>query len=186
LPTSDRVHSIYQNVVDAQTRGIDGSLRWVTFGRWLELGANGTWQDQRNIAERGPFAPFNGQRIPNRPWLFANASAMLRIPRFGAPTAELSLSWFSHYVRGFQPGWADTTATDYTGRIPTQFVHSAGVTYSVRGPWSVDTTIDVQNLTDERVYDVLGVQKPGRAAFFKLTACWSCPGAGQLEPTDTN
>jgi outer membrane receptor protein involved in Fe transport len=78
-------------------------------------------------------------------------------------------------VREFQPGWSDTTATDYTGHIPAQLVHSLGATYSVRGPWSVDAALDVQNLTDERVYDVLGVQKPRRAAFFKLTTCWACP-----------
>ena len=176
LPTSDRVHAIFQNVVDVQTRGVDGSLRWASAGEWLEIGANGTWLDQRNVSEGGPFAPFNGQRLPNRPWLFANASATLRVPAFGADDAVLSLSWLSHYVRGFQPGWADTTATDYTGRIPTQLVHSVGATYSVRGPWTIDATLDVQNLTDERAYDVLGVQKPRRAAFFKLTACWACPG----------
>jgi len=185
LPTSDRLHAIYQNVVDVRTLGVDGSLRWVTARQWLTVETNATWQDQRNVSDSGPFAPFQGQRLPNRPWLFANASATLRIPAFGAPNAELSLTWLSHYVREFQPGWSDDTATDYTGRIPTQFVHAASATYSVRGPWSVDLALDVQNLTDERVYDVLGVQKPGRAAFFKWTTCWAGPGTpigSSLEP----
>lgn len=177
LPTSDRLHSIFQNVVDVRTLGIDGALRWTATGDWLTLETNATWQDQRNVSSEGLFSPFDGQRLPNRPWLFANASALLRIPRFGAANAELSFTWLSHYVREFQPGWSDTTATDYTGRIPSQLVHSVGATYSVHGPWSVDATLDMQNLTDERVYDVLGVQKPRRAAFFKLSTCWACPPA---------
>jgi hypothetical protein len=31
-------------------------------------------------------------------------------------------------------------------------------------------TAEAQNLTDTRVYDVFGVQKPGRAFFMKITA----------------
>jgi hypothetical protein len=44
----------------------------------------------------------------------------------------------------------------------------------VRGPYTLSASLDLSNLTNERVYDVLGVQRPGRAAFFKLTACWQC------------
>jgi hypothetical protein len=39
----------------------------------------------------------------------------------------------------------------------------------VHGPWTVDAALDLSNLTNERVFDVLGVQRPGRAAFFKMT-----------------
>jgi vitamin B12 transporter len=184
LPTSDRIHSIFQNVVDVRTVGVDGALRWTSTGEWLALQANGTWQDQRNVSDSGPFSSFAGQRIPNRPWLFANASATLRIPGVGAENAALSLSWFSRYVRRFQPGWEDTNATDYTGRIPTQLVHAAGINYSVHGTASVDASLDVQNLTDARVYDVLGVQRPGRAAFFKLLLCWDCDGPSAAPPSD--
>ena len=85
-------------------------------------------------------------------------------------------------MREFQPGWDDTSATDYTGRIPTQLVHAVGLNYSVRGPSSLDATLDIQNLTDERVYDVLGVQRPGRAAFFKLLLRWDSDGTSDALP----
>jgi hypothetical protein len=184
LPTSDRIHSMFQNVVDVRTVGVDGALHWTSAGEWLALQTNATWQDQRNVSESGPFSSFAGQRVPNRPWLFANASATVRIPDVGADDASLSLTWFSRYVRQFQPGWEDTNATDYTGRIPTQLVHAAGINYSVRGTSSLDATLDVQNLTDARVYDVLGVQRPGRAAFFKLLFCWDCDGPSAAPPRD--
>jgi hypothetical protein len=37
----------------------------------------------------------------------------------------------------------------------------------------MEAALDLSNVTNEQVYDVLGVQRPGRAAFFKLTLGWS-------------
>jgi vitamin B12 transporter len=184
LLAEDRVHSIHQNVGTARTLGLDGVLRWVSPSRRLTLQANVTWQDQRNLSDRGAFAPFDGQRVPNRPWLFANASAWLRFPQLGASNAELVLSWVSHYVHEFLPGWEETTTADDTNRIPTQLTHSAGLMYSVQGPWTLDFALDLSNLTDERVFDVLGVQRPGRAAFFKVTVGWNREGDRAL-PVDS-
>lgn len=173
LLAQDRVHSIHQNVFTAQTVGADGVLRWEAPQRRLTLQGNATWQDQRNVSDQGPFAPFDGERIPNRPWLFANASAVLRIPRFGSENAEMSLSWLTRYVHEFLPGWEDSSAPDDSNRIPTQVTHTFSAAYSVRGPWTMDFALDLTNLTDARVFDVLGVQRPGRAAFFKVAVGWN-------------
>jgi outer membrane receptor protein involved in Fe transport len=45
----------------------------------------------------------------------------------------------------------------------------------------VDLTVDVSNLTNEKVYDTLGVQRPGRAGFMKLAAHWKSRAAGKQE-----
>ncbi|MGC4088044.1 MAG: TonB-dependent siderophore myxochelin receptor MxcH [Polyangiaceae bacterium] len=176
LLAQDRVHSIHQNVFSVHTLGIDGTLRWTSSQRLLTLSANTTWQDQRNASDLGAFSPFSGQRVPNRPWLFANATADVRLPRVGAPNAELTLSWVTRYVHAFLPGWEDTTAANDSNRIPDQLTHALGVAYSVQGPWLVSCALDVSNVTNERVFDVLGVQKPGRAAFFKFTLGWDDSG----------
>lgn len=175
LLAQDRVHSIHQNVFSVSTYGVDGALRWTSPRRYVTLGANATWQDQRNASESGPFAPFVGQRVPNRPWLFANGSAELRLPGVAAPNAELVLSWVTHFVHEFLPGWEDTTALDDANRIPDQLTHALGLVYTVRNPWSISCAMDVTNLTNARAFDVLGVQKPGRAAYFKLTFGWESP-----------
>lgn len=177
LATADRVHSIHQNVFSVRTVGVDGMLRWESPARLLTLQVNATWQDQRNVSERGAFAPFDGQRVPNRPWLFANTLAMLHLPGVGASNAALDLAYYARYVHDFRPGWADTGALNQRETIPDQLLHSVEVSYSLRGPWALDLALDVQNLTDARAYDVLGVQKPGRAAFFKVGACWACASA---------
>jgi hypothetical protein len=174
LLAEDRVHSIHQNVFDVRTFGTDGTLHWVSPGRWFDVQVNGTFQDQRNASKQGSFAAFDGERVPNRPWLFANASAALRLPNVGAPRAELGLSWNTRYVHEFLPGWEGTGSADARDRIPAQLVHSLGITYSVPGPSRVDVALDLTNITDAEVFDVLGVQKPGRAAFFKIAICGAC------------
>lgn len=177
LATADRVHSIHQNVFSVRTLGVDGMLRWASPARLVTLQANGTWQDQRNVSERGAFAPFNRQRVPNRPWLFANTLAMLHLAGFGSSNAALDVAYYTRYVHGFLPGWADTGAVNPREVIPDQLLHSVEVSYSLDGPWRLDVALDLQNLTDARAYDVLGVQKPGRATFVKVGVCWACASA---------
>jgi vitamin B12 transporter len=188
LLAQDRIHSIHQNVSTARTIGVDGMAQWVSARRLVTLQANVTWQDQRNQSDLGAFAPFEGERIPNRPWLFANASASLRLPQLGAPNAELSLSWVTRYVHEFLAGWEGTATADDNSRIPAQLTHSIGAVYSVFSPWTVEAALDLANVTNERVYDVLGVQRPGRAAFFKLTIGWSRADAAKppLDPAVLN
>jgi hypothetical protein len=52
---------------------------------------------------------------------------------------------------------------------PNELLHSAALTYLVSGERTFGTTLEVQNLTNERAYDFIGVQKPGRAYYFKAT-----------------
>lgn len=173
LVAQDRIHTYHRNVGSARTLGVDGMVRWVSPGRWLTLEGNATYQDQRNTATGGDFAKFEGQRIPNRPWLFANGAAALRIPKLAAEHDALTLSWTLRYVRTFQPDWANTEATESNaGKIPNQLTHALGAVYAIDQPFGIELTIDVFNVTNARVFDSLGVQLPGRSAFFKAAIHW--------------
>lgn len=174
LPAPDRVHSVHQNVFSVRVLGVDGQLSWIAPGEIFRLEGNATLQDQRNISDEGPFATFEGQRVPNRPWLFANGVATVAAHGLAAAGDELALSWSTHFVGDFRPGWEDAGAADEREQVPSQLLHDISVAYSVSGPYDVHATLDLLNVTDSSAYDVLGVQKPGRAAFFKLTACWAC------------
>ncbi len=183
LLAQDRIHSLNQNVFNVRTLGADGMLRWLSPEGRVALQANATWQEQRNDSGSGPFAPFSGQRVPNRPWLFANASAVLHLGAARADGSGLSVSWISRYVHGFLPGWEETSAPGDARRVPAQLTHSAGAVYSFRrAAYTLDLALDVSNLTNQAVYDVLGVQKPGRAAFVKATVGWKAldPDAAHL------
>ncbi|HVK73941.1 MAG TPA: TonB-dependent receptor, partial [Kofleriaceae bacterium] len=165
---NDRLFS-YQNVYAVRILGIEGSAAWVAPGEWASIEANLTVQDIRNSSSEGTFGDFEGDRIPNRPWLLGSVAASVR--RRGVVRAgdELSLFGTSRYVHEFFRGWESQGVREFKQVVPSQLVHGAGVTYAARGRMPVITTVEVQNLSDARVYDSFGVQRPGRALFVKLS-----------------
>ena len=174
MMAQDLRHLVYRNVSDVRTIGVDGTLSWLSPGQWLGVRANATWQDMRNRSDDGVFAPFARYRMPNRPWLFANASLALRVPGLGTPNAVLRFVWNTRYVHEFWASW-ETSERDDRHLVPSQLTHALGLVYTVVGAsFRIDFAFDLSNLTDARVADVLGIQKPGRAAFFKINVCWAC------------
>jgi hypothetical protein len=52
--------------------------------------------------------------------------------------------------------------------VPTQWLQSVALTYLVRsGGVAVSSTLDVENITDQKAYDFFMAQRPGRAVYFK-------------------
>ncbi len=159
----------HHNVWSARTKGVEAAAGWTSPGEYLWLDGNLTWLDQLNTSSRGPFADFEGDRIPNRPWFYANASARAQVSGIAARNDELSFTWYTSYVKSFYRSWESVGRSEYKLVIDAQLLHSAALTYLLKGPRTVGSTFEVQNLTDERAYDVLGVQKAGRAFYFKAT-----------------
>jgi vitamin B12 transporter len=177
MMAQDLRHLVFRNVSDVRTLGLEGMVAYQSPGRFIDVRANATWQDMRNASSDGFFAPFNNYRMPNRPWLFANATAALRIPDFGASDAVLSVAWTTRYVHEFSATW-ETDGSDDRHLVASQLTHALGLLYSVAAqPFRVVFALDVSNITDARAFDVIGVQKPGRAAFFKINVCWECADA---------
>jgi hypothetical protein len=158
----------YQNVWSARILGVETSGGWVAPGEWATLDASVTVQDVRNASDQGTFGEFDGDRVPNRPWLLGSLGASARRRGVAAAGDELTLFGNSRYVHDFFRGWESLGLRDSKQVIPSQLTHSLGVTYAVRRSASILTTVEVQNLTDARVYDSFGVQRPGRALFVKV------------------
>ncbi len=159
----------YDNVYRARIIGVEGAATWMLPGEFMELSANATYQDMRNKAGQGQFAPFEGDRIPNKPYLFANGRARFQKTALMAPRDQLSLSWYTRYVHQFLRSWASVGLPDEQKVVDAQLVHSLAVSYSVEDAErrEVSFSFDVQNLTNAKVFDFYGVQRPGRAVFFK-------------------
>lgn len=165
---TDRVFS-YQNVYAARILGVEGTVGWVAPGERATLEASATYQDIRNASSEGTFGAFDGDRIPNRPWLLGSVTGSVRHRGILGARDELSLFGTSRYVHSFYRGWESLGVRDSKQVVASQLVHGAGITYATRGAQPVTLTVEVQNLTDERAFDSFGVQKPGRGYYLKLS-----------------
>ena len=161
----------YDNVYRARVLGVEGALSWVDPSGHVELGANTTYQDFRNRSDEGGFETFYGDRIPNKPYFFANARAQLRVRAVAAPRDELALTWYTRYVHQFFRTWESVGPEDGKPTIPTQLMHTAALSYLTRGPneRELSFSTEVQNLTNAKTFDFYGVQKPGRVVNFKTS-----------------
>lgn len=160
----------YQNVYAARVVGVEGTAGWVAPREWASLEGSVTVQDIRNASSEGTFGAFEGDRIPNRPWLLGSLAGTVRRRGLVRDGDELALFANSRYVREFFRGWESAGLREFKQVVPSQLVHSVGVTYAVRGATPVITTVELQNLTDARVFDSFGLQRPGRGLFVKLSA----------------
>jgi vitamin B12 transporter len=166
---SDRFFS-YQNVYSARTLGLEGGLTWTSPLQLLSLDGSGTYTDQRNTSTEGTFQDFEGDRIPNRPWLQASWAARLRFEHLLIGKDTLEPFYQGRYTHEFYRGWESQGIPQYKQKVDSQTAHDAGITYTLKRPnFRLASTFEVQNFTDEKLYDDFGVQRPGRSFHFKLT-----------------
>jgi vitamin B12 transporter len=166
---SDRFFS-YQNVYNALGMGIESAINWASPGRWAALEGMLTWQDQRNRSDSGTFADFDGDRIPNRPYLFGSWGARARVPSLPGKNDTLEPFYFGRYVHSFFRGWESQGLRQFKQTVDAQITHSIGVSYILTRDWGrLASTVEIDNVTDARAFDNFGVQRPGRAFFLKLS-----------------
>jgi len=161
----------YANVWQARALGVEGGLGWtVPGGDWLVVDGRVTYQDLRNRSSEGPLAKQAGDRIPNIPYLLSNASVRLRGRRVVVPTDVVELAWSMRYVHSFFRGWESLAQNAERLIIDMQLSQGASLTYALHGAaLRLAATLEVQNLTDAKLFDFYGVQRPGRAFFTKWT-----------------
>ena len=164
---NDSVYT-FANVYAARSLGVEAAAGWTVPGGWLLVDANTTWQDFRNASSEGAYGGYEGDRIPNRPWLFANLTARLRRTSLLRAGDEASLSATSRYVHGFFRGWESQGLREDKQKVPAQLTHSLALTYALPVRPALSGTLEAQNLTNAKTYDFFGAQRPGRAFFFKL------------------
>jgi outer membrane cobalamin receptor len=160
----------YQNVYTARALGIETSLHWLSPGDWVAVEASLTWQDIRNDSSSGAFAIYKGDRVPSMPWLFANTAVRAQYRGLFRPGAVVSVTWFMRYVHEFYRDWESIGAPQYKLTVDAQLYHTLSLAYSVRlRPVTLGVSVAVENVGDERLYDIYGVQRPGRAFYGKTT-----------------
>lgn len=160
----------YQNVYEARGLGVENAFNWEAPGRYLTLDGMLTWQDVRNTSDEGTFGDFQGDRIPNRPYLFASWGARLRFASMPGARDVLEPFYIGRYTHGFFRGWESQGLRQFKQTVDAQVTHSAGISWTlVRAYGRLTTTFEVDNLTDAKLFDNFGVQRPGRAFYLKLS-----------------
>jgi hypothetical protein len=166
---NDRFFS-YQNVYKARGVGLENAASWTSAERYFGLDGTLTWQSVRNASSSGTFGGFEGDRIPNRPYLFASWGARLRFPDLPGPSDTLEPYYSGRYVHGFYRGWESQGLRRFKQSVDAQVTHAAGVSYNIAlYPYRGSATFEIDNLSDAKVFDNFGVQRPGRAFYFKVT-----------------
>jgi outer membrane receptor protein involved in Fe transport len=158
----------YQNLVDATSKGVQGSAKWTSPHRLLAVDGNATWMDFRNRSKSGYFGAFYDVRMPNTPYLFANGGARLSLHGAFAEPDELSLDWHVRYVHEFFRAWENVGIESTKQTIPRQTTQSLALAYAIgNAERRFVGTIECDNLTDEKTFDFFGQQRPGRAVYWK-------------------
>jgi vitamin B12 transporter len=114
----------YQNVYGARSLGVESNVGWTSREDYLSVDGNLTYVDLRNTSSRGTFGRYQGDRIPNRPYLFANGATRGMLPSLLHTGDELSLTWYVRYVHGFDRFWSRYGAAKSKLTIPAQHSHT--------------------------------------------------------------
>jgi hypothetical protein len=160
----------YDNVLSVRVLGVDASAGWSALGDWVGIDGKFSWQDARNVSTEGPSALFQGDRVPNMPYLQAGASTYLRKHGVVSGRDYVDLTWNLRHVHEFFLGWESAANAANKLDVPTQTVQSVALSHvHPADDATLSTSFEVSNLTDERVFDFYGVQRPGRSFHVKMT-----------------
>lgn len=160
----------YDNVWSANSQGVELSGKVKGLLKGLNLNANTTYQSYFNTSDEGPFASFKGDRIPNTPYFFANGGAEYELDDLIQKNDRLLIFWNIRYVHSYFLGWESAGLPQFKAGVPRQWVQATGITHRINfKKMQTALTLEAQNLTNAKVFDLYGVQRPGRALYLKLT-----------------
>ena len=160
----------YINYGSVRTWGVNLSARY-NYARWVAVGGNFTYMDVRDnmptaIGSSMPNLGY-GDRMPNIPYLFADAFLTLSWHDCGWRGNTLSLTYDNQYLHRFYyySSRIGSNKDDYM--VPNQFSHNIALSYTLKdGRYNI--AVECRNLTNERLYDNFSLQKAGRAFYAKL------------------
>lgn len=160
----------FRNVYRAETWSGEGGFSWTSPRKYVTLDWSGTYNDSRNRSERGPFAEFAGDPIPNRSPFGTSWGARLTFENVLVKRDRVEPFYQGRYTAGFFRSWESQGITEFKDRVEDQTAHDAGITYV--NAWQdvrLTNTFEVQNFMDANLFDDFGVQRPGRAYYWKIT-----------------
>jgi outer membrane receptor protein involved in Fe transport len=171
--TGGPLQSKYENFGEMRTLGTEIEAKW-DVSNWLYLWGNTTYQDLRDTREYEPGSsvqnPTEGDRIPNIPYLFANAGIELHKANLFGGTGQ-NTRWFTDgsFIEEYFYDFEQSIYQDR--RIPRTFTINSGIEHSLKNQ-SVFISIQANNLTDAKVLSEFNRPLPGRNFGMKIRYVW--------------
>lgn len=171
--TGGTLQSKFENFGKMRTLGAELDVKWDAT-RWLYLWGNVTYQDLRDTRKYQPGStvenPTKGDRVPNIPYLFANAGVELhRENFFGGKGQNTRLFADCSYVDEY---FYDFEQSIYQERrIPQVATLNAGVEHSFCNR-TVFVKFQMNNITGEQIFSEFNRPLPGRNFSLKLRYIW--------------
>jgi len=158
--------SRYENIAAAESKGVHMSASWSSPNNFVDIDLNATYFDFINNSKTGNFEKYAGSRMPNVPYKFFNSAVGLNWLGIFTSYDEMNLRWHYRYVDEFSLFWDGVGLAQFNSKVATvheQESHALALTYAKDiADYELTLSAEVQNLTDEKLYDYLGVQRPGR------------------------
>ncbi len=161
--------SQYENVASVEIKGMEADISY-TFNNRFKIKANASYLDERSktrYQRNGkPDITYNN-RMPNKPWLYANGSIEYSFNNVGLSGSRLHLAYDLQYVHWFYLTWEGYGSLKSKSTIPTQYVSNVNISYAFKQN-KYNVSLECSNIFDSAIYDNYMMQKPGRAYFVKL------------------
>ncbi|NMH87234.1 TonB-dependent receptor [Flavivirga algicola] len=163
----------YENTSKALVQGVDAEVKY-SYGNFLNATANVTYQKTVDNTQYpfgsnlGTESPTYKNQLPNRPWLFGNASVGIgKSDVFNQKGNRLQFNWDFQYVHWYYLTWENYGNKDNINTIPDQYIQNVSLSYSFKGG-RYNIAVEGRNITDQLAYDNFRLQKPGRAFSIKF------------------
>lgn len=166
-PNSVGNRGSFANLFSANITGVETSVSFFPTS-YFTITANATYQDLRNksLIENEPqSAQYINSRLPNIPYLLLNTGFSYTKNNLLHKGSQLKLFWNSSYTHEYYLYWENDGKESLKNVIPTQFLHNAGLSYSVDSQLTL--TLESYNLTNQTAYDNFKAQLPGRSFSLK-------------------
>jgi len=155
----------FVNLSKTQSVGFEGEINYIFDNRLNAMvnfsKFNSLFKVERD--ERGNPHSLYDKQVPNEPFFTVNANLQYRFNNVFQKKSVLNAYYNAGYVAPFSTIWIESEW--FT--TPTQFSHDLGASYRFPGSKLV-ASLDCKNILNAEVYDNFGVQKPGRAFYFKI------------------
>ncbi len=156
----------FVNLGSAQSLGFEGEASY-TYNNNLNIMVNFS---KFNSLFKDKFDPITGQQytyynkqIPNEPFFTINGNIQYSLKNFIQKSSLLNIFYNIGYVAPFRTIWPES---DWF-TTPAQYGQNIGFSYKFPKSRFI-ASLDFKNIFNAEIYDNYGVQKPGRAAYFKL------------------